>query len=291
MMARMIPPDLRQAFERALDAPVERVSPVGGGDINQAAIIETRAASFFVKFNELPQAEDMLRTEAEGLRLLGQSQRIRVPEVIDTGNAGGIAYLLLEHIRTGRKTGQFWEQFGQALARLHRDEKAYFGLSFDNYIGSLPQYNGRYKRFAEFYVEKRLQPQLRMAMEKGLLNTSDAGQMENLYRRLDDLLPAEPPSLIHGDLWGGNYLVSEDDRGVLIDPAIAFAHREMDLAMSLLFGGFDPRFYKAYQDTYPTEKELESRLPLYQLYYLLVHVNLFGSSYAGSVRRILRQFA
>lgn len=290
-MSSSLPSALRQAFERALGVPVQSLSTVGGGDINEARKIETTTGSFFVKLNPLPQAENMFRTEAEGLRLLEKSRKICVPKVIETGKAGGTAYLLLEFIDTGRKTEKFWEEFGQALAQLHLLEQPYFGLSFDNYIGSLPQYNGQFSRFPEFYIQKRLQPQLEMALEKKLLHAPDAGQMEKLYRRLDELLPAEPPSLIHGDLWGGNYLVSRNQEGVLIDPAVAFAHREMDLGMSQLFGGFAPRFYQAYQDTYPTEKGLEDRLPVYQLYYLLVHVNLFGSSYAPSVRRILRQFA
>lgn len=285
-----LPPVLQEACESAIGAPLTRVQAVGGGDINEARRLESGAGAFFLKLNDLPQAADMLRTEARGLELLAEAGAIRLPRVIDRGEAGGYAYLLLEFIEPGRRTATFWEQFGRALADLHREPQEYFGLPFDNYIGSLPQYNSRCEDFPTFYIEKRLQPQLETAMRDNLLNRSDAQHMEALYARLEELLPAEPPALIHGDLWGGNFLVDSNDRAVLIDPATAYAHREMDLGMSRLFGGFDARFYTAYHAAYPMENSWEDRMELYQLYYLLVHVNLFGKGYVGSVRRIINRF-
>ncbi len=289
-MSFSLPSALQEACESAIGAPVTRVQAVGGGDINEARRLESNAGAFFLKLNDLPQAADMLRTEARGLSLLADAGAIRTPRVIHQGESGGYAYLLLKFIEPGRRTADFWEQFGRALADLHREPQEYFGLPFNNYIGSLPQYNGRYDNFPIFYIEKRLQPQLEMALRDSLLNRADARHMEALYTRLDELLPVEPPALVHGDLWGGNFLVDSKDRAVLIDPAAAYAHREMDLGMSRLFGGFDAQFYAAYQAAYPMENGWEDRMEIYQLYYLLVHVNLFGKGYVESVRRIINRY-
>lgn len=285
-----LPAALMQACEEALAATVRRVDPVGGGDINEAYRLHTGPGTFFLKTNRLPQSARMFETEAEGLKLLREAQALRIPEVIATGQAGADAFLLLEFIPAGSPGPSFWEDFGRRLARLHHAARPYFGLHFDNYIGSLPQLNGRFPSFCELYIENRLTPQLEAARQARLLNADDEEKMQRLCQRLPDLLPDEPPALIHGDLWNGNFLTDQTGKAVLIDPAVAYAHREMDLAMSRLFGGFHARFYQAYQESYPTAPGLDDRLEIYQLYYLLVHVNLFGAGYAGSVRRILERF-
>ena len=284
-------PILKQAVETALGAAVQRVEFVGGGDINEARLLHTDAGRYFLKLNRLPQAAHMFDTEARGLALLREAEQLRIPRVIAADAAGGSAFLLMEYIETGSPAPRFWEDFGGRLATLHRRPQPFFGLPFDNYIGSLPQPNGHFESFAELYIERRLNPQLAAAREANLLSAADERLLQQLYRRLTDLLPEEAPALIHGDLWNGNFLVSKAGAAALIDPAVAYAHREMDLAMSHLFGGFSPRFYEAYQAHYPTAPGLEERMELYQLYYLLVHVNLFGSSYTGSVRRILKRYA
>lgn len=281
---------LTAACEAAIAAAIRRVDPVGGGDINEAYCLHTDAGTFFLKTNRLPQSVRMFESEAYGLNLLREARAFLIPEVIATGQAGADAFLLLEFLPEGPAGPPFWDDFGQRLARLHRHPQPYFGLSLDNFIGSLPQPNGRFPSFCELYIENRLAPQLEVARQARLLNASDEEKMQRLYQRLPELLPDEPPALIHGDLWNGNFLSHQEGTPVLIDPAVAYAHREMDLAMSKLFGGFHTRFYQAYQESYPTAPGLDERLQLYQLYYLLVHVNLFGGGYVGSVRRILDRF-
>jgi protein-ribulosamine 3-kinase len=276
---------------KVMGAPPREIAPVGGGDINQACRLDSALGSFFLKFNTLSRGEDMLRVEVQGLALLGRQNVIAVPRVLDHGMTGGFAYLLLEFVEAGPRTRRFWERFGHALAALHRLDQPYFGLPFDNYIGRLPQRNGRHEDFPGFFAECRLAPQLDLARDTGLLDASDLRAAEKLRARLPEYLPAEKPALIHGDLWGGNFIASAGERPVLIDPAPAYAHREMDLAMSRLFGGFNEYFYQAYQESYPLCGDLEERIELYQLYYLLAHVNLFGAAYVPETRRILRRFA
>jgi fructosamine-3-kinase len=232
----------------------------------------------------------MFEKEAKGLALLAETKTIHIPKVIAHGQTDDGAFLLLEHIETGYRQDGFWETFGQSLAALHRCTSPQFGLDHPNYIGSLPQQNGRHDRFAAFYIHERLQPQLDMAISSKQLNAKDEKHFNNLYKKLPDLCPQEPPALIHGDLWSGNFLVGADSQPVLIDPSVAYSHRELDLAMSRLFGGFDRSFYRAYEEAYPLAPGFEKRLPVYQLYYLLVHVNLFGGGYVGSVRRIMEGY-
>lgn len=267
--------------------------PVGGGDINHAARLQGADGQvLFLKYNPHPQAASMLRTEAQGLQLLQEAQCIKIPDVLDQGQTeGGIAYLLLEYIERGTSNAQFWTIFGHALAQLHHQSKAQFGLDEANFIGSLPQSNHWHSTWASFYATERLLPQMHLARDQGRLDQRAAQQLDQLCQRLPELCPQEPPALIHGDLWSGNFLVDTQQHPVLIDPSVAFAHREMDLAMSRLFGGFDARFYQAYQEAWPLEPGFEDRLELYQLYYLLVHVNLFGGGYVSSVEEILQRFA
>ncbi len=284
-----LPASIRNSCARLLPAPILRVERVGGGDINEACRLTTDQGSFFLKHNQKPEAASMLEDEARGLELLRQAGTVRIPEVVGSGKTEDGAFLLMEFIDSGRASREGWQAFGRALARLHARPQPYFGLDHDNWIGSLHQGNQACQSFISFYIEQRLQPQLDMALRANRLNQTDAEGFEKLYAALPHRLPNEPPALIHGDLWSGNYLFDPHGQAVLIDPAVAYAHREMDLAMSKLFGGFDTAFYQAYHHTYPLEADWEDRMEIYQLYYLLVHVNLFGGGYAGSVRRILHR--
>lgn len=283
-------PAIKQAIEAALGTSVEKVSSLSGGDINIARLIETPKGSFFVKINDSPQSAKMLETEASGLRLLGKSGVIGIPKVIAQGTTSGTAWLVLEYIAPGAPSKVFWEDFGRSLAALHQQTSDHFGLDHDNFIGSLPQSNNSRSDTITFLIEERLRPQLKMAIQSGQLNSQDAQNFENLFKKLPQLVPDESPSLLHGDLWSGNYLCSSSGQPILIDPAVSFAHREMDLAMSRLFGGFSGRFYEAYAESFPIEPGLENRLGIYQLYYLLVHVNLFGRGYVGQVRTVLSKY-
>ena len=287
-----LPDRLAARLERVLGAPVSDARALFGGDINQAARITVGGAVYFVKWNaSAPPA--MFPTEAHGLRLLSAAGALRVPEVVvcEAAEDGAPAFLVLEYIEQGRKGGVGTvARFGEGLAALHRHTAEQFGLDRDNFIGRLPQPNAPADDWATFYRDRRIGYQMQLARERGRLPKRREDLLTRLMERLPELLPADvPASLVHGDLWGGNYLVDAQGEAVLIDPAVCYAHREMDLAMSELFGGFSARFYDAYQAAWPTPGYAERRA-LYQLYYILAHLNLFGESYGGRVDSIAAHY-
>jgi fructosamine-3-kinase len=198
----------------------------------------------------------------------------------------GKSYLILRYIETANKIPEFWEVFGEQMAALHKTTSSKFGFKTDNYIGSLPQYNKNYSSAAEFYISQRLGPQLEIAKNAGY----DLKNTGSFLKNCSEVIPDEPPALVHGDLWGGNFIVNSRGLPCLIDPAVAFAPREMDLAMMKLFGGFDAQLFKHYNSHFPLEPGFEERVPLWQLYYLLVHLNIFGLGYKNSVENIIRQY-
>ncbi len=261
-----------------------------GGCINNGGLIKTNRGDFFIKWNDAGKYPLMFEAEFKGLNLLRETNTLLIPEPLFTGEAEGTSYILMEHIGSSGRNTNFFEELGEGLAKLHRSLSSHFGLDHDNYIGSLPQYNNQTDSWAEFFRVRRLEPQLQMAVDNGLMNQVDSKNFNKLFLLLADLFPTESPSLLHGDLWSGNYMVSGDGRPCLIDPAVYYGHREMDIAFSRLFGGFDSDFYTVYNETYPQESGFEDRLDVYNLYPLLVHVNLFGSSYLGQVRSILQRF-
>jgi protein-ribulosamine 3-kinase len=285
-----LPPTISQQCRDILDAEILASKFIGGGDISQARLLVTTRGKFFLKMNTGNEAGRMFATEAKGLQTLAKSGGLRVPKVIGLGQSGGHAFLLLEYLETGYQPPGFWEEFGVGLAALHRSSAPEFGLDHDNFIGSLPQSNARHDSWPTFFTNERLHPQLELALHGRQLTSTDAKNFEHLYKKLPDICPAEPPALTHGDFWSGNFMCNTEGHPVLVDPAVSYAHREMDLAMSRLFGGFDRPFYRSYEETWPLAPGFEQRLPVYQLYFLLVHVNLFGGGYAGSVRSILQQF-
>lgn len=287
----MLPQGVRAECEKKFGLSVIRASFIGGGDINEARLVEARQGLFFLKMNSKPGAIYMFEKEAAGLQLLNDSKAISVPRVLGAAQAEGYAFLVMEYIEEVERTQQFWERFGRGLAQLHRHTANQFGLNHHNFIGSLPQTNHQHDTWSEFYILERLEPQASMAVSEGGLWPGAAAGFDKLYKRVADVCPREPPALIHGDLWSGNFISAPKDTPVLIDPAVSYSHREMDLAMSQLFGGFSTSFYHAYEEDYPCQPGLEERIDMYQLYYLLVHVNLFGGGYAKSVQRIVERYA
>lgn len=285
-----LPPSIKEAIERKLSVNIQKVTPVSGGDINIAGLLHTEQGNLFVKLNDAADSSLMLETEATGLNLLAASQSIPVASPLAIGESAGFTWLVLNFIESGQPSQKFWENFGASLARLHRQSNSYFGLDHHNFIGSLPQYNTPDNDWVSFFFNHRLKPQIDLATSSGLLSSTDESNFLALHNKLNEILPEEPPALTHGDLWGGNFICSSSEQGVLIDPAVSYAHREMDLAMSALFGGFAPTFYHAYQEEYPTAPGLENRIGIYQLYYLLVHVNLFGGGYVNQTRAVLSRF-
>lgn len=258
-----------------------------GGSINDVFLITAVSSEkFVVKLNSSHKFPGMFPAEKTGLEILKKAGNIDVPKVFDVGEFKNRAYLILEHKASAKPTEYFWDLFGKQLARLHKNTASKFGLANDNYIGSLPQQNNFCNTPSEFYISQRLEPQLKLAKDKNY----DLEISRNFFRNISEIIPQEQPSLIHGDLWNGNYLVNSYGNPCLIDPAIAYAPREMDLAMMKLFGGFDQQMYESYQSIFPISNGFEERIPLWQLYYLLVHLNLFGAGYKSAVMDIIRQF-
>lgn len=267
---------------------------LAGGDISTAAQVFSSEGVFFVKWNHAEhystETIDMFEAEARGLDLLRQTDALYVPHVVGYGQQLDKSYLILDYIDPGQPDQQYWETLGQSLAVLHSHTQSTFGLSFANYIGSLPQTNTPTLSGVDFFFEHRLLPQAGMAFYKGLLSKTAYDALFRLRNRLPDLLPNERPALLHGDLWSGNVMVTEQGQPALIDPAVYYGFREADLAHTYLFGGFDQRFYDAYDEVFPLHDGFADRVAIYNLYPLLVHVNLFGSGYVSGVERVLKRF-
>jgi fructosamine-3-kinase len=302
-------PVRRALEERGLGRRIERVVEVGGGCINHGARIVTETgASLFLKWNEAAPV-GTFDAEADGLLALAEPDAVRVPAPIawscalggpgsathaEGGEARDSAWLLMEYVAEGRATRESEEQLGVGLAQLHAATDASvaaFGWRRDNWIGSLPQANEPTPSWADFWRDRRLGPQLERARGRGHLGDPTLDRVLELTA--EALADVRQPELVHGDLWGGNWLATTSGEPVLIDPAVYLGHGEVDLAMSELFGGFGAAFYDAYRESHGISDAYEAyRRDLYQLYYLLVHVNLFGTSYeTGSLRAARRVVA
>ena len=278
---------LRDALASDLGSEIRAARPVGGGDINDAYEVQLRNGNkLFVKTHSKPPS-GMFEAEAHGLQWLREAATIRVPEVLAVSDEAP-AYLALELLMPTKRAPGFDEALGHALASLHSYGAPSFGLERSNFIGSLPQHNDPSDDWASFYWRQRLEAQVRLAADRGLLDEPCRRSFAMLERVIDERVgPEEPPARLHGDLWGGNLHVDERGAPCLIDPAVYGGHREVDLAMMRLFGGFGENVFAAYAESAPLAPGSEERIPLYQLYPLLVHVNLFGGSYVGSVRGAL----
>lgn len=279
--------ELRAAVADALGSPCESATSVSGGDINDAWIVRAGDASVFVKSRRGADPETFA-VEARGLQWLAEPGALRIPRVL--AHRADPPFLALELIETAPPRPDHDEVLGRGLAAMHRAGPRRFGLDHANFIARLAQDNTESDDWPRFYGERRLLPQLRLAVDAGQIDAATRRDLERLVERLPERCgPAEPPARLHGDLWGGNRMVDERGQPVLIDPAVYGGHREVDLAMMQLFGGFGSRVFDAYDEAWPLDPGWRQRVPLYQLYPLLVHVNLFGRSYVGSVRRALSQ--
>ncbi len=288
----MIPEALTKYLKHILNINSSLINfkSLSGGCINRCFSFQAEKETYFLKLNTKEEFPDMFSKEAIGLQLLSETNTIIVPKTIAEGFYNDTSFLILEHIEEGAKTPLFWEKFGQQLAQLHKTEYSSFGLHQDNYIGSIPQKNDFKDNWVDFFIECRLYPLSKQAYEKGLLNIEHLEAFIELYRELPSLLPKEKPSLVHGDLWSGNFLCNTKGNPVLIDPAIYYGNREMEIAFTKLFGGFDSKFYSSYQEAFPLETGFTERVDIYNLYPLLVHLLLFGKSYLGQIEATLIQF-
>lgn len=261
-----------------------------GGCINHGGKLTTTKGNFFLKWNDRSGLPQMFEVEARGLRLLRDAAAINIPEVLFTGETGSFQFIVMEYIDPAPKSASFWPDLGHQLAMLHKITATKFGLDHDNYIGSLVQVNDFSANWVEFFIEKRLRAQLRLAIENRRLGEDTATKFEKLFQKLPGFLPHETPALLHGDLWSGNLIINKKGNPCLIDPAVYFGHREAEIAFTMLFGGFPAAFYQAYDEKFSMMPGFQERSEVYNLYPLLVHVNLFGGGYASQVVSILDRF-
>ena len=269
------------------DFGVIKAGSLAGGSINQVYLLETSEGKKVVKINSAGKFPGMFSAEKQGLETLEQAEAFDVPGVLGLGEINGKAYLLLEHKKEGAQKSHFWKVFGEQLAKLHKTSAEEFGFPESNYVGSLPQYNGRCKSTVDFYISQRLEPQVKRASKMAF----ELGDLSGFYKNISAEIPEEAPALLHGDLWSGNFLTNEEGLPCLIDPAACYGPREMDLAMMKLFGGFPSEVFEVYNAHFPLQPQWEERIPLWQLYYLLVHLNIFGSSYLPQVKKIIQRFS
>jgi len=269
------------ALSETLGAPVslQGWEPIGGGSINRCYRACSATHQFFVKCHQADKL-DMFQAEAEGLAELRRADCVRVPQVYALGQAAGVAWLVMEWLPAGSATRRGAARLGEQLARMHRVSRSRFGWHRDNTIGLTPQPNAWEQDWPRFFAERRIAFQLQLAERHGLDT-----RLQQLGQRLLPNIPAlfaghrPQPSLLHGDLWGGNWHVSGQGEPVLFDPAVYFGDREADLAMTELFGGFPDAFYDAYRAHWPLDAGYEVRRTLYNLYHILNHANMFGGGY------------
>lgn len=262
-------------------------SRVGGGSINQAYRVESNSGPVFLKINQAEKL-DMFEAEVDGLAALRDADAVTVPDVLGWGVVHGASYLALEWLDMTSSSAASERALGAALARQHGVTSEQFGWRRDNFIGSTPQRNRESGDWVTFYCDERLGYQLELGMANGLPSAMQ-GSMNDLLNGLEKLFGAEPivPSLLHGDLWSGNWGATADGGACIFDPAVYYGDREADLAMTRLFGGFGPDFYSAYEAEWPLADGWQTRVGLYNLYHLLNHFNLFGSGYLGQIEATL----
>ncbi|MFB9056359.1 fructosamine kinase family protein [Mariniflexile ostreae] len=281
---------LKYHLSDLLSESIIKVSPVLGGDISKAYRMDTPNSSYFLKLNPTGDALKMFQTEAFGLQCIDNSNTIKTPKVVACGKVKGSAFLVMEFIESKPASSKDFETLGRQLAQLHQSSSKDFGLNHDNFIGSLPQSNTLHTNWSAFFAQERLGPQLELAKQKHLLSNHECPTEQNITSVVEPLFKNIRPTLVHGDLWQGNYLISKCGTPYLIDPAVYFGHHEVDIAMTKLFGGFSNNFYTAYSSMIPNDENTTIRLEIYQLYYLLVHLNLFGKLYYSNVMSILKKY-
>ncbi len=281
---------LSAAVSRAVGTNVRPVESIAGGHISLATrFVGDDGRDLFVKHNPDAPA-GMFAAEADGLRWLAEAGAVRTPTVQGFNDAAP-QFIALEWIAPGTPAGDHDEQLGRGLASLHRAGAASFGAVRGNFIATLPQNNASHDDWPSFYGTCRLAPMVRRARDTGRLDTATSDRFERLIGRLHDLCgPPEPPARLHGDLWSGNALVDAQGQPALIDPAVYGGHREMDLAMMRMFGGFSPTVFAAYSEAHPLSEGADERLALCQLFPLLVHVVIFGGGYVNQLAAALRRY-
>ncbi|MGB8194632.1 MAG: fructosamine kinase family protein [Chitinophagaceae bacterium] len=283
---------LQQTGQSSPNLPFKGVE---GGSINDSRKITAGDKTLFCKINKADAYPELFAKEANGLTALRSTGCIATPDVIGVYGWKNYQVLLMEWIEQGERTPAFWKKFGEQLAKLHSwkdpaHPQPLFGWNEDNYMGALPQDNTPMDNWCNFFRERRLMPQLELAVDNGKVISGMLQEFSALYDKMEEIFEPGPPCLVHGDLWSGNFLCNESSEPVLIDPAVYYGHAGMDLGMTTLFGGFDPSFYDAYNYWRPLTANHREQWEVCNLYPLLIHLNLFGTSYLSSIASTLRRF-
>ncbi|WP_419213180.1 fructosamine kinase family protein [Maribacter sp. X9] len=269
---------------------INQVKPLSGGDISKVFLLETETERVVCKLHEGTDALKLFQSEKKGLEAIAKTKTIATPKVLHCEALETGAFLLMEYVETKRPEAADMELLGHHLAALHTNGTAKdFGWATDNFIGSLPQSNTTHSYWASFYTQERLLPQLHLAFKNQLLIDDEIPSKTKILDRCTHYVGDAQPALLHGDLWSGNFLISSAGVPFLIDPAVYYGHAEVDMAMTKLFGGFSRPFYNAYREHLSVPKNEDQLTDLYQLYYLLVHLNLFGTSYYAQVISLLNR--
>lgn len=280
----------KEVFERLLflsfgpSVKLKQARLISAGNINQGVFLETSDGQFFLKTN-FEESEDIFEKEADGLNTMRTHCPLKIPEVFNFGRDESYNFILMEWIDAEKATSTYWQELGLGLAQMHMATQNDFGYKSSNYIASIPQQNQPNHSWSDFFVQSRLDPLIGRAYYESLVDLDFFKKFQKIYPLLEDFFPKEKPSLLHGDLWSGNIMRGKSGIPVLIDPAVYFGHREMDLAFSRMFGPFEEEFYEAYDTFFPLEPGFKDRVPVYNLYPLLVHLLLFGKSYLPGIEK------
>ena len=284
--------ELKKKIEEVIGTEIIAINSVSGGCISNACRLDTKTGlNYFLKYND-HTSNDMFLKEANGLKELAKTGTIRVPQVILAERT----YILLEYVECNRPAKNFFEEFGRKFAELHKYNSGTFGFFEDNYIGSTDQKNIASEiektNWIEFYWNKRILFQYKLAEKNGYAASELKLGIKKLEAKISEILSGseEAPSLLHGDLWGGNYMSDENGNACLIDPAVYYGHREADLAMTKLFGGFDRKFYSSYNEAFPLKDGSQHRENIYKLYHVLNHLNLFGRGYYSQAVSLIKSY-
>lgn len=284
-------PDIERSIREALGAPfaIESRAGIGGGCINECHVVRGCGRAYFVKLNT-PDKAKMFSAEAAGLNEIAGTSTVRVPQPVCHGACPAACWLVLEYLELRPGDDRSMHELGRNLARMHHVTAQHYGWERDNTIGATPQVNTPSGNWIEFWRDRRLGFQLKLAASK-----DHGGRLVANGERLLEKLPAffaghaPPPSLLHGDLWSGNVGLESSGDPVIYDPAVYYGDREADLAMTELFGGFPPSFYKAYSAEYALDPGYKTRKHLYNLYHVLNHLNLFGGGYGAKAERMIER--
>jgi len=261
-----------------------------GGNFNLAVRVKSGQSEYFIKWTQ-GEHQGLFEAEAKNLELIQKSGAIDVPGVLGVGSHDEKEYLMMDCIQSAEKSTHYWPDFGGKLAQLHQQHATQgHGLSYDNFLGAAKQINSWEMDGVQFFIQNRLKKQVDNAIYHRRISAEMEAQFESLYEKLPQIIPNEASSLLHGDLWSGNAMVNAKGEITLVDPCTYYGLREAELAFTTMFGGFPTEFYEAYHSTFPIEKDFHQRIPLYNLYPLMVHVNLFGEGYLPAVSKILASY-